>query len=445
MQFLNNGNKIYKIELQQYSVNVDALTFIFKKPKNFNIDTTIPKVLIDFDKAFDILDPTVSDMEIKETEDNIELTYTIQDGLTYIEGEHIMQIALYQENPFQVFYSPTIKFYVNESLEVENKVFISNISQLTFYDKKIKEILKQIENGLNVNLDDLTPEQIQQITPKINESGNWEISGTDTQISAKGENGKSAYEIWLQNSNTGSEQDFINSLKGENGVVDTTLFYNKSEVDNKLKNKVDKETYTEDKNTFALKTDLESKLNKETYENDKQSFITNEELQSKLDVSTYERDKQSFAIINDIEEDSNTTYSSNKINELMEENKIDFFKKYFSTLNESNVFLSYNNTFNTQEEILVISRAGNVSSSIVYGEEKKVQISISSIMIDGNPNYDYLDVELDSFPIGKGNLKPYLFKVKKQITFSKHLIIDLRLKDINSNNIETRQIIILAR
>jgi hypothetical protein len=30
-----------------------------------------------------------------------------------------------------------------------------------------------------------------------------------------GENGKSAYEIWLDNGNTGTEQDFLESLKGE--------------------------------------------------------------------------------------------------------------------------------------------------------------------------------------------------------------------------------------
>lgn len=33
----------------------------------------------------------------------------------------------------------------------------------------------------------------------------------------KGENGKSAYEIWLEQGNTGTEQDFLDSLKGEKG------------------------------------------------------------------------------------------------------------------------------------------------------------------------------------------------------------------------------------
>lgn len=30
-----------------------------------------------------------------------------------------------------------------------------------------------------------------------------------------GADGKSAYQIWLDNGNTGTEQDFLNSLKGE--------------------------------------------------------------------------------------------------------------------------------------------------------------------------------------------------------------------------------------
>ena len=31
----------------------------------------------------------------------------------------------------------------------------------------------------------------------------------------KGENGKSAYEIWLEQGNAGTEKDFLNSIRGE--------------------------------------------------------------------------------------------------------------------------------------------------------------------------------------------------------------------------------------
>lgn len=45
-------------------------------------------------------------------------------------------------------------------------------------------------------------------------------AGTTTAILKKGEdgaNGKSAYEIWLENGNSGTEQDFLMSLKGNDG------------------------------------------------------------------------------------------------------------------------------------------------------------------------------------------------------------------------------------
>lgn len=39
--------------------------------------------------------------------------------------------------------------------------------------------------------------------------------GKDGEQGPKGEDGKSAYEIWLELGNEGSEEDFINSLKGK--------------------------------------------------------------------------------------------------------------------------------------------------------------------------------------------------------------------------------------
>ena len=37
-----------------------------------------------------------------------------------------------------------------------------------------------------------------------------------------GQDGKSAYEIWLDLGNTGTEEDFINSLKGQDGTTGTS-------------------------------------------------------------------------------------------------------------------------------------------------------------------------------------------------------------------------------
>ena len=60
------------------------------------------------------------------------------------------------------------------------------------------------------------------LTPFIGENGNWWIGTTDTGVAAtaggpKGDDGKSAYEIWLEAGNEGSEADFLASLRGETG------------------------------------------------------------------------------------------------------------------------------------------------------------------------------------------------------------------------------------
>ena len=46
------------------------------------------------------------------------------------------------------------------------------------------------------------------------------VEGTFTipSIRIEGQNGKSAYEIWLEAGNSGTREDFINSLKGQNGA-----------------------------------------------------------------------------------------------------------------------------------------------------------------------------------------------------------------------------------
>lgn len=55
------------------------------------------------------------------------------------------------------------------------------------------------------------------------ENGADGAPGQPGQDGAPGENGKSAYQIWLDAGNTGTEEDYLNSLKGENGT--STYFY----------------------------------------------------------------------------------------------------------------------------------------------------------------------------------------------------------------------------
>lgn len=55
--------------------------------------------------------------------------------------------------------------------------------------------------------------------------------GKDGATGATGPQGKSAYQVWLDNGHTGSETDFLNSLKGKDGKdVDPSLYLSKEEA-----------------------------------------------------------------------------------------------------------------------------------------------------------------------------------------------------------------------
>ena len=67
----------------------------------------------------------------------------------------------------------------------------------------------------------------------------------------KGDAGKSAYEVWLEAGNTGSEQDFLDSLKGDDATItiDETL---DTESTNAIQNKAVAEKFEEIDNSNAL-------------------------------------------------------------------------------------------------------------------------------------------------------------------------------------------------
>lgn len=97
------------------------------------------------------------------------------------------------------------------------------------------------------------------VTPHIGQNGNWFIGDTDTNVKAEGTkgdkgddgtpgtngtNGKSAYELYVDSVPSGetamTQAEWLASLKGakgdkgDTGTVDTTNFYTKAEVDQKV-------------------------------------------------------------------------------------------------------------------------------------------------------------------------------------------------------------------
>ena len=56
------------------------------------------------------------------------------------------------------------------------------------------------------------------LTPYVGQNGNWFIGTTDLEVKAAGEAGKSAYEIAVENGFDGTEDEWLDSLKGETGL-----------------------------------------------------------------------------------------------------------------------------------------------------------------------------------------------------------------------------------
>jgi hypothetical protein len=61
-----------------------------------------------------------------------------------------------------------------------------------------------------------------QLQVYIQETGEW-TDGTAAIKGNKGDPGKSAYQVWLDEGNTGTEQDYLDSLKGDLSSIGTFL------------------------------------------------------------------------------------------------------------------------------------------------------------------------------------------------------------------------------
>lgn len=198
--------------------------------------------------------------------------------------------------------------------QVENKVSkeegkslisdeeIARLSTVTNYDDstikgEIEELNSSKLDAETYNSDKANFATIEQ----LNEKQNTLISGTNIKTI----NG---------NSILGSGDITITG----GGDIDLSNYYNKTEVDNKLDAKLDTSTYNSDKSTFATKTELSDYLTVSaattTYQ-PKGNYLTeipseyvtetelNAGLNNKVDVTAYTQDKSTFALKTEIPTD----------------------------------------------------------------------------------------------------------------------------------------------
>ena len=139
-----------------------------------------------------------------EKGDNCYTVEVLSSLLTY-KGTVKLQLVIMQEN-LEVFKSKYFNMKVLEAIEVGEEIPEQYPTWQQLASQKIIEIDSKLEEvtALEEDLED-----------KV-ESGYFK--GKD------GEDGKSAYQIWLDEGNVGTEEDFLESIKGEKGDCNFATF-----------------------------------------------------------------------------------------------------------------------------------------------------------------------------------------------------------------------------
>jgi hypothetical protein len=92
----------------------------------------------------------------------------------------------------------------------------------------------------------------------------------------RGRDGKSAYEIWLEQGNEGSEQDFLDSLKGDKMTYDDLTEEEKDDLASRVK------VHEVDLSEYAKKSEVPTKTSELTNDS---GFVTSEELATAISQS----------------------------------------------------------------------------------------------------------------------------------------------------------------
>lgn len=106
------------------------------------------------------------------------------------------------------------------SVAVDNSnagITTSTTSTYIRFSVDINNIIANLTNNYTLTFTYNSPDGVYKLTKNV-------VFTLSTQ-GKDGENGKSAYQIWLEAGNTGSEQDYLNSLKGRDGEDGTNQYF----------------------------------------------------------------------------------------------------------------------------------------------------------------------------------------------------------------------------
>lgn len=151
--------------------------------------------------------------EITVQKENNCYTLEVLSSLLMYKGLIKMQLVIMNEN-LEVFKSKTFNMKVLEEIEGTQEIPEQYPTWQQLANQKIIEIDSKIEEVTELEED--LEDKVESGYFK-GEKGDTGEPGQDGINGQDGADGKSAYQIWLDEGNVGTEQDFLNSLKGTDG------------------------------------------------------------------------------------------------------------------------------------------------------------------------------------------------------------------------------------
>ena len=151
---------------------------------------------------------------INLTKEDESYTLEVQNSLLDVAEEITMQLIVENENRL-IFKTLPFKMEVLEAMEAEQEI----PEQYSTWNELLVQKFLQVDNKLAevTALEEDLEDKVESGYFK-GDKGDTGNPGQNGQDGQDGVDGKSAYEIWLDKGNVGTEEDFLDSLKGENGI-----------------------------------------------------------------------------------------------------------------------------------------------------------------------------------------------------------------------------------
>ena len=151
-----------------------------------------------------------------QKEDN-RYTLEVLSSLLMYKGLIKMQLVIMQEN-LEVFKSKSFNMKVLEAIEAGEEIPEQYPTWQQLASQKIIEIDNKISEVTELEQDLEDKVESGYFKGEKGDTGEPGQDGTNGIDGQDGADGKSAYQIWLDEGNVGTEQDFLDSLRGEDGI-----------------------------------------------------------------------------------------------------------------------------------------------------------------------------------------------------------------------------------